>query len=491
MKIQTLALDWQARHAFTFLRAKKKRKEEEHAPSFQMGAYLSEPATEATSSCGAGPLTSFGTSSMQGWRRNMEDGACSSSPFSLALAVATIASPRTKQRMLLPLSLIHLLSSSHPCSGFVVVQAAHVCEASFKCCVDDAALYAVFDGHGGAEVADYCARHFAAEVGRELTTRGGCDATGSALTEVFLRLDRMLISSTGRAELQAAQPSTGAEARAELQLAVQAELAAAKAKGSLSRAEAASLAQKMMRLERMPKSATEAAVHAAVSDLSLLTEASVPCRAGCTAVATLVLADRYACANAGDSRCVLCNGDNIAVPLSHDHKPTDPIEKARIEAAGGWLAEPQQPGAMPRVCGNLNLSRSIGDLKFKLNHDVGQAAQIITANPDVIVRPRDRRDRFLILACDGVWDVMTSQDAVDFVVARIDATPPLALDVICEEMMMACLATNPAETRGIGCVFVFFCFCYVASCSLRSHSLTPFRAFLCLPPFVSMAAATI
>jgi len=62
--------------------------------------------------------------------------------------------------------------------------------------------------------------------------------------------------------------------------------------------------------------------------------------------------------NAGDSRCVMSKNGK-AVEMSIDHKPNDRIEKARIEAAGSEV------NAEGRVDGNLNLSRSLGDLKSK------------------------------------------------------------------------------------------------------------------------------
>lgn len=62
-------------------------------------------------------------------------------------------------------------------------------------------------------------------------------------------------------------------------------------------------------------------------------------------------------ANAGDSRAVLCRNGS-AVPLTFDHKPDNKEEKERIEKAGSTIIE-------GRVDGNLNLSRSLGDLKYK------------------------------------------------------------------------------------------------------------------------------
>ena len=64
---------------------------------------------------------------------------------------------------------------------------------------------------------------------------------------------------------------------------------------------------------------------------------------------------------------------------------------------------------MTRVNGNLNLSRAIGDLKYKSNRGLPAAQQIITAEPDVRSVELTAEDRFLLLACDGVWDVMSNQ----------------------------------------------------------------------------------
>jgi len=78
---------------------------------------------------------------------------------------------------------------------------------------------------------------------------------------------------------------------------------------------------------------------------------------GCTANVVLLEGDTIYCANAGDSRAVICN-NGVAENLSEDHKPEDKIEKDRIYKAGSVVTD-------GRVDGNLNLSRSIGDLKHK------------------------------------------------------------------------------------------------------------------------------
>jgi serine/threonine protein phosphatase PrpC len=69
----------------------------------------------------------------------------------------------------------------------------------------------------------------------------------------------------------------------------------------------------------------------------------------------------------GDSRAVLCRGGK-AIPLSVDHKPAAASERERITAAGGFLSD---IGGITRVNGNLNLSRAIGDLRYKMNAQVG------------------------------------------------------------------------------------------------------------------------
>lgn len=63
------------------------------------------------------------------------------------------------------------------------------------------------------------------------------------------------------------------------------------------------------------------------------------------------------CANAGDSRTLLCSNGK-PYPMSTDHKPEDDIEYKRITEAGGFISE-------GRIDGNLNLSRCIGDFEYK------------------------------------------------------------------------------------------------------------------------------
>ena len=95
-----------------------------------------------------------------------------------------------------------------------------------------------------------------------------------------------------------------------------------------------------------------------------------------------------------------------AVALSEDHKPLADTERQRIEAAGGTVND---VGGVARVNSNLNLSRAIGDLKYKGNKDLTPDKQVITAQPDVRIFELTKEDRFFVLACDGIWDVMSNQ----------------------------------------------------------------------------------
>ncbi|WVR05577.1 hypothetical protein IAU60_002596 [Kwoniella sp. DSM 27419] len=162
---------------------------------------------------------------------------------------------------------------------------------------------------------------------------------------------------------------------------------------------------------------------------------------GCTAVVGLITKDgRIICANSGDSRSVL-GYKGEAKPLSFDHKPTNKEETARITSAGGFVE-------FGRVNGNLALSRAIGDFEFKQNYSLAPEKQIVTADPEITTHKIDGEEEFLVLACDGIWDCLSSQQVVDFTRRAIANGDDL--DKIAEDMMVKCLATD-SETGGIGC----------------------------------------
>ncbi|KAL5202705.1 hypothetical protein ABZP36_013657 [Zizania latifolia] len=115
---------------------------------------------------------------------------------------------------------------------------------------------------------------------------------------------------------------------------------------------------------------------------------------GSTAVVAVVGHHRIVVANCGDSRAVLSRG-GVPVPLSTDHKPDRPDELERVEAADGKVIN--WNGC--RVLGVLATSRSIGDHHLK---------PFVSAEPEVTVIERTDEDEFLILASDGLWDVVSN-----------------------------------------------------------------------------------
>merc|ERR1712001_541873 len=129
---------------------------------------------------------------------------------------------------------------------------------------------------------------------------------------------------------------------------------------------------------------------------------------GATAITALLRGTDLYVGNAGYSRCIASvNGQ--AEALSTDHKPSDPMERERIEKAGGFVE-------FNRVNGNLALSRAVGDFAFKSNQSLKPEDQIVSGSPEVQYRIVDKDWEFILLACDGIWDVLTNQEVADFVV---------------------------------------------------------------------------
>ena len=154
-------------------------------------------------------------------------------------------------------------------------------------------------------------------------------------------------------------------------------------------------------------------------------------------------------ANIGDSRAILSRNGR-AIDLSRDHKPNDDKEKARILAMGEKI-EWDHYCKVHRVR-NLSLSRAIGD-RF--------AKPAVSGEVEIQRFPvYDDKDEFILLASDGLWDVMTSQEVVSYVHKRLNAAPKDGADVTCEEDMaslkylrrknMSRFIANEALRRGSG-----------------------------------------
>jgi protein phosphatase 1B len=191
---------------------------------------------------------------------------------------------------------------------------------------------------------------------------------------------------------------------------------------------------------------------------------------GSTAVLALVTSDTIVVANVGDSRCILIQSKDASdadlehkvkelsvsdespqqdtkmaalttmttksssysvMPLSFDHKPSLTVEKERIEKAGLTVFEERfEEDGKEIVIDKVELksgdrlatSRAFGDFEYKTNASLGADEQAVVAVPDVQIHERNSdRDSYLVLACDGVWDVMSNKQVADFVVKRVES----------------------------------------------------------------------
>ncbi|CAO3652309.1 unnamed protein product [Cunninghamella echinulata] len=164
--------------------------------------------------------------------------------------------------------------------------------------------------------------------------------------------------------------------------------------------------------------------------------------AGATAVSALLTRDNVLyVSNVGDSRAIISTSNGKAIPLSKDHKPTDPLETKRIKEAGGYVE-------FKRVNGSLALSRALGDFTFKNNSNLPPEKQAVTAYPDITEHELTDNDEFMVLACDGIWDCLSNQEVVDYI--RYELKQKRTLKEICENIMDFCLAES-GDMTGIGC----------------------------------------
>ncbi|GMI99558.1 hypothetical protein HRI_003625100 [Hibiscus trionum] len=209
-------------------------------------------------------------------------------------------------------------------------------------------FFAVYDGHGGSHVAALCREKM----------------------HVFVEEELMRVNHTGESE-----------------------------GGRDSRSQEESWRSAMKRsFERMDAVATSTCACGSVGHRCGCHSMEVAL-GGTTAVAALMTSEHIVVANCGDSRAVLCRG-GVAIPLSFDHKPDKPDERARIEAAGGRVIFVN--GA--RVEGILAMSRAIGDKYLK---------PVVTSEPEITFTKREPEDECLILASDGLWDVLSSDMACE------------------------------------------------------------------------------
>lgn len=111
--------------------------------------------------------------------------------------------------------------------------------------------------------------------------------------------------------------------------------------------------------------------------------------------------------NSGDSRAIKCNKRNFAEQLTQDHKPNSPDERKRIEGLGGKI---EFDGVDWRIK-DLSLSRAFGDK---------DCIPYVTHEPEIYKYNISSNDKFIVFACDGLWDIMSNQEVVDYILVMLE-----------------------------------------------------------------------
>lgn len=212
-----------------------------------------------------------------------------------------------------------------------------------------------------------------------------------------------------------------------------------------------------------------------LADLALADDSSVSNSSGTTALTAVIFGRVLMVANAGDCRAVLCRKGE-AIDMSQDHRPSYSLERKRVEELGAFIDDGYLNGV-------LSVTRALGDWDMKFPR--GSASPLI-AEPEFRQVTLTEDDEFLIIGCDGIWDVMTSQHAVSLVrrglrrhddpeqcarelvmeALRLNTFDNLTVIVVCFSSLDHREPSSPARQRRLRC------------CSLSAEALCSLRNFL-------------
>ncbi|KAL4420687.1 hypothetical protein ABPG75_010343 [Micractinium tetrahymenae] len=294
-------------------------------------------------------------------------------------------------------------------------------------------FFGVFDGHGGADAALHCAKSLhervrevlsACAVGPDLLTLRSKDGGGSGPSAGSPRAgggvadapqassssgtgQQHASSSSGHDDASSSRPQHAASASGtEYQDAAETgDLNSSSSAGSYLDADfdedpagASNSVQGVSCTAETIEAALTKAFHITDEEFGNMGGYEHLALVGTTAVVALVGSRMIYVANCGDSRAVLCRSGG-ALPLTDDHKAAREDETARVEAAGGQILF--WNGV--RVMGLLAVSRAIGDHSLR---------PYVIAEPEVTIVARHPSDEVLVMASDGLWDVMSNQEAV-------------------------------------------------------------------------------
>uniref|UniRef100_A0A804R1K7 protein-serine/threonine phosphatase n=1 Tax=Zea mays TaxID=4577 RepID=A0A804R1K7_MAIZE len=132
---------------------------------------------------------------------------------------------------------------------------------------------------------------------------------------------------------------------------------------------------------------------------------------GTTALTAMVFGRSLLVANAGDCRAVLSRC-GTAVEMSMDHRPCSLSEKLRVESLGGYVDDGYLNGL-------LGVTRALGDWHLEGMKGAGETGGPLSADPELKMTTLTKDDEFLIIGSDGIWDVFSNQNSVDFARKRL------------------------------------------------------------------------
>ena len=318
------------------------------------------------------------------------------------------------------------------------------------------AVIGVFDGHGGSDVAEICGSHIPSMVASALS-QPTPSLPRDALSGTFLAIDTALMSPP--AEMPAVGAAAGAAPGAAAVVVTSRTAAVVAAVASFvtllycrstgkgtavtafaAVASAAGAALAAVRQSPRPSSNADA--------LKTTAAAVDATEVGATAICAVVNASEggasVCMANAGDCRAVASvRAGATAEAISTDHKPTVRAEKRRILLADSPLGSVDRAG---RINGELDFSRAIGDLRFK-RAELPAEQQVVTAVPECCEVCLEAGG-LLLLACDGVWDVLSNEEAIQIVRRERARDSAATTAALCCRLLDDCLARGERAKAG-------------------------------------------
>ncbi|CAL5374287.1 unnamed protein product [Camellia sinensis] len=165
---------------------------------------------------------------------------------------------------------------------------------------------------------------------------------------------------------------------------------------------------------------------------------------GTTALTAMIFGRSLLVANAGDCRAVLSR-HGMAIEMSKDHRPCCNNERIRIESLGGFIDDGY-------LNGQLGVTRALGDWHINGLKEISGRGGPLSAEPELKLATLTKEDEFLIIGSDGIWDVFSSQNAVDFARKKLQEHNDVKL--CCKEIVKEAIKRGAADNLTV----VMVCF---------------------------------